>query len=949
MGILIYQGANYRLSLHLSEQLKQVFVDDFIVLKFSNEIQINFSELNKLYQAAIIEADLDTLVEADAKAQNMKNQFNNISRNFETNDPLFIRLVESFDDYTKLTSKHTSAVLLGSLHYNQTLKGYDQIGRLRQEYEKYQSAFFEQSYASFEQKLQYIQLEGRFLVKFGLVLGIILTAILGLFSFFVIRHLTQAFNRVVFVAQRIAGGDFDIQIEANANDETGMMMNSLRAMRQSLVQQRFDNLQREHTKDFLSGLNARMQGDPKRADLLFKLLSFIGNEMGIQTVRFYVWQDDQLLLDQDLMVKVTETDKVTDYCDSYLGQVAKGVEIRVLNQVHALAMDKSDAQALMLVPIFNDHIKMGLIELKSVRAFSKDHLLLMQKAIHPIAIGLTSAQARDQLAVILVQTQAQAAELRKQRKELEISDRYKSQFLSSMSHELRTPLNSILILSEALLSNPNQTLSQQELKHAQVIHNAGSDLLTLINDILDLSKIEEGKMEINWEQFNIRSLAENIYHAFELQAKNKGLDYQVIVDNSVPPTLCSDSYRLKQILKNFISNALKFTEVGSITVKFSHKIDEHKHWYLYISVIDTGLGIAPSKQFDVFEPFQQLDGTTSRKFGGTGLGLSISKELAALIQSSIYLESEGKNKGACFTIKVPIYPEIALYTAINKTDLSTPIPQKKHQLSHASQAVLVIEDNPVLTQTMSVFFNKNNLETKIAANGKEAISLINNKQFGCIVMDLHLPDLDGKTLCKKIRSNSKYKNTPIIVFTAEELTEEAKAKLLIDADYVILKSPSAIKDIASLITSIFSSSQFKPQTKNDFIHVNNQEKKILLVDDDERNLYSLSMFLKTNGYQVNEVESGRACLHWLKKHAVDVILLDIMMPEMDGYEVMLALKSRAKTAAIPIVAVTAKATIEHKQQCIDSGASAYLSKPVDTNALLATLNEILIEQTEKEC
>ena len=938
VGILIFQSANYRLSVNLRDQLHKAFNEDFVILKFSNDIQINFSDVDKLYQAALIEADMDTLMEADIKARSMRHEFNQFKQKHKLNNAVYNKLIKAFNAYTKTTSEHTSEVLSGQLGYQQTLMGYDQIGLLKQDYEQAQSHFFEYCYEAFAKQLTVIQGEGKFLVDFGLLLGILLTLILGVISFFVIKNLISAFNNVVNLAAQIANGNFDQDITPRAKDETGKMMLSLRAMRDALKKQREDDIQREHTKDFLSGLNETMRGDPDLDQLLTAVLRYFTEQLSASMGNIYLFNDNQLLLESSYGLPAAQVDLLQKNTEnSYFVETAQAPHGRILNNIQAIKNlpNTQNITSILLLPIQKDATSIGLIELGSAQPFNEHDLSLISKGNDAVFIAINSATSRAALANMLTQTQAQAKVLKEQRHELEISGRYKSQFLSTMSHELRTPLNSILILSESLMNNRSGFLSAQEVQNAHVIHNAGGDLLTLINDILDLSKIEEGKMEVVWEKFDIRQLADNLFHAFDLQAKNKKLAYQVNVSKDVPTLICSDSLRLKQILKNFISNALKFTESGEINVNFTvaTTIDSPTK-NLEVSVTDTGLGIENAMQDDVFEAFKQLDGTTSRKYGGTGLGLSISRELAKLLNGQVGLYSAGANQGSCFTLTIPMDSHIANHalTINSKLPLFKTNYSSNFNKRLSTAKVLIVEDNPVLIQTMRSVFTKNDVPVTIETNGEKALSALQKQLFSCLIIDLNLPDYQGTTLFKAIRDIKDYKDTPLIVFTAEDLSATEKKQIQQLADHIIVKTPRAIKEVCLLAKTILAT-QFREQEIEENAEYNFKGKQLLLVDDDERNLYSLSMILKDAGLNVILARSGQEALAKIEKDpSIDIILLDIMMPIMDGYQVMENLKRQ--NSHLPIIALTAKAMIGDKEKCLSAGASQYLSKPVDVKDLL---------------
>lgn len=414
-------------------------------------------------------------------------------------------------------------------------------------------------------------------------------------------------------------------------------------------------------------------------------------------------------------------------------------------------------------------------------------------------------------------------ELEQKNKELELSSNYKSEFLANMSHELRTPLNSILILSEML--SENSAPESEEAEYARIIQSSGKDLLELINDILDLSKVEAGKLEVIIDEMNLSDFAEQTMRRFTHLASQKGLEFKVI-EEDIPSLFYTDANRLHQIVKNLISNAIKFTNTGSVTLKlelleedqFTETMKEISNDWLALTVTDTGIGIPEDKHNLIFEAFQQADGATSRKYGGTGLGLSICSEFAKLLGGTIFLDSK-EGEGSRFTVLLPSLPA-------------------------------GIQEN---TQ-----FALHNAYNEVAAS-----------------------------LGKGENSDAETETKPI----------------------------SAIQH-----ADIF------------------QDKCVLIVDDDQRNIFSLSKVLEKEGMRIIEAHDGIECLEILdSRDDVDLVLMDIMMPQMDGYEATRKIREDLSLQELPIIALTAKAMKQDREKCLEAGASDYISKPVDMEQLLSVM------------
>ncbi len=695
------------------------------------------------------------------------------------------------------------------------------------------------------------------------------------------------------------------------------------------------------------------------------------------------------------------------------------------------------------------------------------------------------------------------SEIEKKAKDLEISSKYKSEFLANMSHELRTPLNSLLILARDLSENNAGNLEEKQVESAEIIYNSGQSLLNLINEILDLSKIEAGKMTLNIQEIHLSDIAQQMKNTFQHQADEKGLTLKIDIDKNVEDTVHTDPQKMEQILRNLISNAIKFTEKGEVHLhliqpddKVSFLNDSLKTSELFgFAVVDTGIGIPENKQKEIFEAFQQGDGSTSRKFGGTGLGLSISRELAKLLGGEIQLQSVPGN-GSTFTfyankrldqvsntqieyrdtIKVEhnnnrIQNDITSQsTVIRNSHTVIPAPSIKDdrdQLQENDRLILIIEDdinfaktlsrichdkefqylhagdgetgihlaekyhpdaivldiklpgmngwavldtlkmNPKLRhipvhmmsveeETMDAFergaigyltkpVNKDDLDTafqKIHAfhektikevlvveddvnmqkavvkliqeedvqltaveNGKKALDLLKSKNIDCMILDLTLPDMTGFDVLKAMDKKDDISNPPVIVYTGKELTQDEDFELRKYAESIIIKGVKSeerlVDETALFLHQVVEKLPKQKQKMITMLHDKDtllNEKKILIVDDDMRNVFALSHILESKNMNVFTAANGEKALDVLKKeNDIDVVLMDIMMPVMDGYETMENIRKDRKLNHLPIIALTAKAMKEDREKCIHAGANDYLAKPVDIDRLLSML------------
>jgi len=788
---------------------------------------------------------------------------------------------------------------------------------------------------------------------------------------------------------------------------------------------------------------------------------------------------------------------------------------------------------IVLPVLFEDRVK-AVIELASLSTFTASHLAFLEQLTASIGIVLNSIEATMQTEGLLKQSQQLATELQTKQKELQqtneqlaqkaqqlaeqnveverknqeieqarraleekakelaLTSKYKSEFLANMSHELRTPLNSILVLGQQLTDNPDGNLTPRQVEFARTIHGAGTDLLNLISDILDLSKIESGTVSVDAEQVFFASLLDMVARPFRHEAENRRLSFEVHTDPHLTRSLVTDSKRLQQVLKNLLSNAFKFTEHGGVQLSVSvapggwssdHPILGSAASVVAFEVSDTGIGIPSEKQRIIFEAFQQADAGTSRKYGGTGLGLAISRELASLLGGEIQLRS-APGKGSSFTLYLPqtyvgpsapaatlaerrtgplprqmspaaaeltiepieddranlepgdavlliveddphyarvlvdlshdkgfkvlvaisgaealalarefhptavsldvFLPDMLGWTVLNhlKQDPATrhiPVQMltldedRHHGLTRGAFAfvtkpttteglesaldrikeyskprrkhLLVVEDNPGEQLSIRELLGHDDIDVSIAATGAEALSAIKEQPFDCVVLDLRLPDMTGFEVLERLGDTPELNDLPVVVFTGKELSPEEDARLHSLARSVVVKgveSPERLLDETALfLHRVVDDLPAEKQRMLDRLHRSDDAlvgKKVLVVDDDIRNIFALSSVLERRGMGVLTAGTGREAIATLESTPdVAIVLMDIMMPEMDGYETMQVIRQNVRFRRLPIIALTAKAMKGDREKCLEAGASEYLAKPVNTEQLLSAL------------
>lgn len=731
------------------------------------------------------------------------------------------------------------------------------------------------------------------------------------------------------------------------------------------------------------------------------------------------------------------------------------------------------------------------------RALKESQARLEQQQVE---LEQTNSQLEEQAQLLEAQRDDASrakASLQVQAKELEQASRYKSDFLANMSHELRTPLNSSLILAKLLADNAEGNLTPEQVQYAQTIRSAGNDLLSLINDILDLSKIEAGRMEIRPEEVPVSHLLDDVVRIFKPVAEQKGLHFRTEVKPGTPTSIETDRQRLEQVLKNLLSNAMKFTDKGDVALTISRQADGK----IALAVSDTGIGIAPHQQRAVFEAFRQADGTTNRKYGGTGLGLSISRELTRLLGGEILLESE-PGQGSVFTAVIPeIYeasavrqfqqPESSAFphsaetgggalsvhtetaggtpaknvaprakrvaddrehmsvgrrtillveddetfaktlcalareqnfqclvaataeeglamaiqylpsavvldvglpdhsglsvldrlkhdartrhipvhvvTAgdhqqaamslgavgyLNKPvahdDLIATLSQLESRLETRLRRVLVVEDDAVQLDSLRKLLGSQDVATVGAASAAECLEQLKDATFDCMVLDLSLPDASGYALLETLSGDDAYSFPPVIVYTGRELSADEEQRLRRYSKSIIIKGAKSPERLLDEVTLFLHQvvADLPPEQQRLLEKARSRDavlegRRILVVEDDVRNIFALTSILEPRGAIVKFARNGKEALTALDTSReppelpIDLVLMDVMMPEMDGITATQEIRKRPEWKKLPIIMLTAKAMKNDQENCLAAGANDYMAKPLDVEKLLS--------------
>jgi len=974
-------------------------------------------------------------------------------------------------------------------------------------------------------------------------------------------NLTNQVRAIAEVATAVTQGDLTRSIQVEASGEVAELSDNINTMIDNLRLTTDRNTEQDWLKTNLARFTSMLQGQRDLTTVGRMLLSELTSLVNAQQGVIYQVETEET---PGLSLLSAYADSGADghqerlrFGEGLLGQCAIEKRSMLITDlppqtapIRSSLFEAVPRNVVVLPVLFEDQVK-AVIELASLSEFTASHLAFLEQLTASIGIVLNSIEATMQTEGLLKQSQQLAAELQTQQRELQqtndqleqkaqqlaernveverknqeieqarraleekaaelaLTSKYKSEFMANMSHELRTPLNSILILGQQLGDNPEGNLSPKQVEFARTIHGAGTDLLNLISDILDLSKIESGTVSVDAEEIGITSLLEMVARPFRHEADNRRLTFETQVDAHLSPSIVTDAKRLQQILKNLLSNAFKFTERGGVHLSVypaksgwsaDHPMLKGTASVVAFEVSDTGIGIPPDKQKLIFEPFQQAEASTNRRFGGTGLGLAISRELATLLGGEIQLRSTPE-VGSTFTLYVPqtyvgspllgdiigetsaesanlradrdeisiarwsrpltvariterptdfapllddrdvvqpddavllvveddpyygrvlvdlardkgfkvvaatrgldalalarqfrptavsldvFLPDMLGWTVLNQlkqdptfrhipVQIITVDEDRQHGLARGAfsfltkpttteglelaldrikdyatshrKRLLVVEDNDAERLSITELLGYDDIEIVTVGSGAEALDALHGDPFDCIVLDLRLPDMSGFEVLEHIRDDETLRDIPVVVFTGKQLTAEEDARLHTLARSVVVKgveSPERLLDETALfLHRVVADLPLEKQRLLNRLHSSDDDlvgTKVLVVDDDVRNIFALSSVLERRGMIVLTAGTGREAIETLETTPnLAIVLMDIMMPEMDGYETMQVIRRNPALQRLPIIALTAKAMKGDREKCLEAGASDYLAKPVNTEQLLSAL------------
>jgi signal transduction histidine kinase/CheY-like chemotaxis protein/HAMP domain-containing protein len=847
-------------------------------------------------------------------------------------------------------------------------------------------------------------------------------------------NLTRQVRAIAEVTSAVAQGDLTRSISVEAQGEVAELKDNINAMVHSLRETIRANQQQDWLKTNLATITGMMQGHRDLAVVAELIMDELAPLVGAQHGTFFLSEPDptanggtrlRLIAGYGLRA---DLDAPVQYQlgQSLIGQVAHSKRPIVVRDVPAeyvkISSGLGDAGPgyLAVLPILFEDQVLGVIELASFSEFSSVQTAFLSQVAETIGVNVNTIIANSRTDLLLTESQRLTAELQARSEELQaqqeelqrsnedladkaallaaqnrdietknaeieqarqeieerarqlaLASKYKSQFLANMSHELRTPLNSLLILARLLAQNPGRNLTAKQVEYANVIHSAGSDLLQLINDILDLSKVEAGRMDIHAERFPLSALLDDIRATLQPLTAEKGLDFSVSSDEGVPRELFTDRQRLRQVLGNLLSNAAKFTERGGVRLWVARGADPEM---LAFSVTDTGIGIAPENLRTIFAAFQQGDGTLSRRYGGTGLGLSIAREVGTLLGGEITAESE-LGHGSTFTLFLPVALPGGVISEDPDEATAPPAPAITGEGTDSSPRLLVLESarGGLLTllahsAVSDVAGVRGTAHVVTADTPDRAVEALRGASYQCVVLDLGLPDASAFAFLEQVQEDGALRSVPVLAHTREKLdsAQSRLARLRFGSRSLeLLPSLDELRERISLHLSAVAPEQVPPLVTADDVapareaglgetgpgeagaeqacpeaehHEALRGKQVLVIDDDTRNVFAITSTLELAGMAVTQAPDGRKGIEQLLSAGrVDLVLMDVMMPELDGYATMSAIRKMPAFATLPIIAVTARAMPGDKEKSIAAGASDYVTKPVDTEELLSRI------------
>ncbi|HWA89842.1 MAG TPA: HAMP domain-containing protein [Rhizomicrobium sp.] len=802
-------------------------------------------------------------------------------------------------------------------------------------------------------------------------------------------NLTTQVRAIAEVATAVTKGDLTRAIQVDARGEVAELKDNINTMVGNLRLATERNTEQDWLKTNLAKFSNMLQG---RRDivavaklLLDELTPLVEAQLGV------IYQMDNT--DATLRLVSTYADHVVDghrqsfrLGEGLIGQCASNKKPVLITNVEGAVpissalLEVTPKNIIVLPVLFENEVK-AVIELSSLTRFTELQVAFLEQLTANIGIVLNSIEATMQTEGLLKQSQQLAGELQTQQRELQqtndqleqkarelaeqnveverknqeieqarraleekaaelaLTSKYKSEFLANMSHELRTPLNSILILGQQLSDNPDHNLTAKQVEFARTIHGAGTDLLNLISDILDLSKIESGTVSVEAEEIFFANLLDAVGRPFRHEAESKDLSFEISVDTALERSITTDSKRLQQVLKNLLSNAFKFTTRGGVRLTVSRAADGWTATHPVLSqtagvvafeVSDSGIGIPPEKQKIIFEAFQQADASTSRKYGGTGLGLAISRELAALLGGEIQLRST-PGVGSTFTLYLPIQyagsaipSRSASMAGSSHQQTSAPVllpPERiveaiaddRHKLEAGDSILLIVEDDPHYGRVLVDLARDKGFKVLIATTGAQALELAKQYQPTAVSLDVFLPDMLGWNVLSQLKQNPLTRHIPVQIVTQDEDRQHGLARCA----FSFVTKPTTMEGVEEALARIKEYSSRK-------------RKRLLVVEDNAAEQLSISELLGHDDIEIEAAQSGEEALTALRREPYDCVVLDLRLPDMSGFDVLEQLHRENPLSEVPVIVFTGRELSAEEDAQLHTMARSIVVKGVES-------------------
>jgi HAMP domain-containing protein/CheY-like chemotaxis protein/signal transduction histidine kinase len=800
-------------------------------------------------------------------------------------------------------------------------------------------------------------------------------------------NLTTQVRAIAEVATAVTKGDLTRSIQVDARGEVAELKDNINTMIDNLRLTTERNTEQDWLKTNLARFTNMLQGQRDLATVGRMLLSELAPLVNAQNGVIYLVEPENLRL-----LSAYADDETGGHLEhlrpgqGLIGQCARDARRMLITQMPESVVPitsglyQATPNNLIVLPVLFEGQVKAVIELASVGSFTDLQTSFLDQLTASIGIVLNSIEATMQTEGLLKQSQQLAAELQAQQRELQqtneqleqkaqqlaerndeveaknqeieqarraieekaaelaLTSKYKSEFLANMSHELRTPLNSILILGQQLSDNPDGNLTARQVEFARTIHSAGTDLLNLISDILDLSKIESGTVSVDVEDIMFSNLVEMVARPFRHEAENRKLSFDVQIDPMLDRSITTDSKRLQQVLKNLLSNAFKFTEHGGVKLNIyqaaggwtpDHPMLGNAPSVVAFEVSDTGIGILPEKQRIIFEAFQQADASTNRKYGGTGLGLAISRELSNLLGGEIQLRSI-QGVGSTFTLYLPLRysglatvsrqpPAIALseaQSALPQARLSEvveSVPDDRASIEPSDAVLLIVEDDPHYARIVADLAHDQGLKVLVAMRGTDALALAREYRPTAVSLDVFLPDMLGWTVLNQLKQDPATRHIPVQVVTLDEDRQHGLAR----GAFSFVNKPTSTQDLEAALGRI-----------KDFVQP--RRKRLLIVEDNPAEQMSIVELLGHDDIDLVTVGTGAEALAALKEDAPDCVVLDLRLPDMSGFDLLEALRDTPDLADIPVIVFTGRELSPEEDAQLHTMARSVVVKGVES-------------------